>query len=212
MREAGTWDESAQTVTDTICPYCGVGCAVDAPRPGRPDRQGHLAARLVGDRRPPVHQGPLRLRVRQQPPRQVAPRAEVSSARPVAWRMRRHELAVGAAAAPEVVRRLSGDAGAGRLVGRARDPLRSEAVEPGDVDRGARPGATRQAGRCAGRSDLLTTGGRRRSRPVGVAPTGRSWESARRQRYFGMDPAADGRFRDAVRDALDGRTPHPRAS
>ncbi len=29
MREAGTWDESAQTVTSTICPYCGVGCAVD---------------------------------------------------------------------------------------------------------------------------------------------------------------------------------------
>ena len=28
MREAGTWDETAQTVTDTICPYCGVGCAV----------------------------------------------------------------------------------------------------------------------------------------------------------------------------------------
>ena len=29
MREAGTWDESAQTVTETICPYCGVGCAVE---------------------------------------------------------------------------------------------------------------------------------------------------------------------------------------
>jgi predicted molibdopterin-dependent oxidoreductase YjgC len=29
MRAAGTWDESAQTVTTTICPYCGVGCAVD---------------------------------------------------------------------------------------------------------------------------------------------------------------------------------------
>jgi len=28
MRDAGTWDESAQTVTDTICPYCGVGCVV----------------------------------------------------------------------------------------------------------------------------------------------------------------------------------------
>ena len=28
MRAAGTWDESAQTVTDTICPYCGVGCAL----------------------------------------------------------------------------------------------------------------------------------------------------------------------------------------
>jgi predicted molibdopterin-dependent oxidoreductase YjgC len=29
MRGAGTWDPSAQTVTSTICPYCGVGCAVD---------------------------------------------------------------------------------------------------------------------------------------------------------------------------------------
>ncbi len=29
MRQAGTWDESAQTVTETICPYCGVGCALD---------------------------------------------------------------------------------------------------------------------------------------------------------------------------------------
>ncbi len=26
MREAGTWDESRQTSTDTICAYCGVGC------------------------------------------------------------------------------------------------------------------------------------------------------------------------------------------
>lgn len=29
MRQAGTWDESAQTVTETICPYCGVGCPVE---------------------------------------------------------------------------------------------------------------------------------------------------------------------------------------
>ncbi len=28
MREAGTWDESKQAVTDTICPYCGVGCTL----------------------------------------------------------------------------------------------------------------------------------------------------------------------------------------
>lgn len=28
MRQAGTWDESKQTVTDTICPYCGVGCTL----------------------------------------------------------------------------------------------------------------------------------------------------------------------------------------
>jgi predicted molibdopterin-dependent oxidoreductase YjgC len=26
MRKAGSWDESRQTSTDTICPYCGVGC------------------------------------------------------------------------------------------------------------------------------------------------------------------------------------------
>ena len=28
-RAAGTWDESAQTVTLTICPYCGVGCNLE---------------------------------------------------------------------------------------------------------------------------------------------------------------------------------------
>ena len=28
MRQAGTWDESQQTRTDTICPYCGVGCTL----------------------------------------------------------------------------------------------------------------------------------------------------------------------------------------
>jgi predicted molibdopterin-dependent oxidoreductase YjgC len=29
MREAGTWDERAQSVTNTICPYCGVGCELE---------------------------------------------------------------------------------------------------------------------------------------------------------------------------------------
>ena len=29
MREAGTWDESAQHVARTICSYCGVGCNLD---------------------------------------------------------------------------------------------------------------------------------------------------------------------------------------
>jgi predicted molibdopterin-dependent oxidoreductase YjgC len=28
MRNAGTWKESRQTRTDTICPYCGVGCTL----------------------------------------------------------------------------------------------------------------------------------------------------------------------------------------
>jgi len=29
MREAGTWDEGRQSVTNTICPYCGVGCELE---------------------------------------------------------------------------------------------------------------------------------------------------------------------------------------
>ncbi len=28
MRESGEWDESRQETTDTICPYCGVGCTL----------------------------------------------------------------------------------------------------------------------------------------------------------------------------------------
>jgi predicted molibdopterin-dependent oxidoreductase YjgC len=28
LRAKGEWDESRQTVTDTICPYCGVGCTL----------------------------------------------------------------------------------------------------------------------------------------------------------------------------------------
>ena len=29
MRKGGTWDESRQKVTSTICPYCGVGCDLE---------------------------------------------------------------------------------------------------------------------------------------------------------------------------------------
>jgi predicted molibdopterin-dependent oxidoreductase YjgC len=29
MRAAGTWNEDTQTVTTTICPYCGVGCNLE---------------------------------------------------------------------------------------------------------------------------------------------------------------------------------------
>ena len=28
MREAGAWDEARQERTDTVCPYCGVGCVL----------------------------------------------------------------------------------------------------------------------------------------------------------------------------------------
>ena len=29
MRQAGTWDEVQQKVTETVCPYCGVGCMLE---------------------------------------------------------------------------------------------------------------------------------------------------------------------------------------
>lgn len=29
MREEGSWDEERQTVTETVCPYCGVGCNIE---------------------------------------------------------------------------------------------------------------------------------------------------------------------------------------
>jgi predicted molibdopterin-dependent oxidoreductase YjgC len=29
MRQAGSWDESKQKVTETVCPYCGVGCMLE---------------------------------------------------------------------------------------------------------------------------------------------------------------------------------------
>ena len=29
MRRAGTWDEGRQAVTETVCPYCGVGCMLE---------------------------------------------------------------------------------------------------------------------------------------------------------------------------------------
>jgi len=29
MRQDGSWDEERQTVTETICPYCGVGCTLE---------------------------------------------------------------------------------------------------------------------------------------------------------------------------------------
>ena len=67
LREAGTWDEESQTVTTTICPYCGVGCNLElhvqdneivrVTSPARPRRHA----------RQPLHQGPVRLPARAGP-------------------------------------------------------------------------------------------------------------------------------------------------
>ena len=63
-REAGTWDETQQTVVDTICPYCGVGCELEL------HVQDNEIVKVTSPwdnyhhERAPLHQGPVRVRVR----------------------------------------------------------------------------------------------------------------------------------------------------
>ena len=73
MRAEGTWDETAQHVTSTICPYCGVGCALDVHVQDDDHRQGRLTHGFVGHRGSPVHQGTLRFRLRQGRPTTLRP-------------------------------------------------------------------------------------------------------------------------------------------
>ncbi len=86
MRAAGTWDESAQTVDRDDLPVLRRRLRGGPPRPGRPDREGDLAARLLGHRGPPLHQGPLRLRVRERAP---------GPQRLIAWGPRRAAIDLG---------------------------------------------------------------------------------------------------------------------
>ena len=63
MRQAGTWDESRQEQTDTICPYCGVGCDLTVH-----EQDGQIVKVTSPldhprDPRQSVHQRPLRLAV-----------------------------------------------------------------------------------------------------------------------------------------------------
>ena len=71
MREADTWDESAQTVTSHDLPVLRRRLRRRPARPGRPHPQGDVAARLDDHRRPPLHQGSVRFRVRERAPEAV---------------------------------------------------------------------------------------------------------------------------------------------
>ena len=64
MREAGTWAARGADRHRHDLPLLRRRLHALAARPGQPDREGHLARGLVGHRRPPVREGPLRLRVR----------------------------------------------------------------------------------------------------------------------------------------------------
>ena len=71
MRQAGSWDESKQTVTTTICPYCGVGCNLELHVQ---DNRIVKVTSPPGPRRhprSPVREGTVRFRVRPAPRRGV---------------------------------------------------------------------------------------------------------------------------------------------
>ena len=64
LREAGDWREDEQAVTETICPYCGVGCALEL------HVQDNTIVKVTSPddhdvtRGQPLHQGPVRLPAR----------------------------------------------------------------------------------------------------------------------------------------------------
>jgi NADP-reducing hydrogenase subunit HndD len=64
LRASGQWRPEEQTTGHHRVPVLRRGLRRDAPRAGQHHREGHLAARVLGDQRAPVYQGPLRLRVR----------------------------------------------------------------------------------------------------------------------------------------------------
>ena len=69
LREAGEWEPEEETVTTTICSFCGVGCNLELHV-----QQGQIVnvtspCGPLRDPRAPVHQGPLRLPARPEPPR-----------------------------------------------------------------------------------------------------------------------------------------------
>ena len=67
LRQAGTWDEDGAVGGRHRVPVLRRRLQPHAARPGRRDRQGHLAGRPRRDARQSLRQGPLRLRVRPEP-------------------------------------------------------------------------------------------------------------------------------------------------
>jgi len=130
---------------------------------------------------------------------------EVTWARALAWRMRRHELdPSGRLPATEVVRRLCGVQAQVASSADLAVRVRSEAVGAGDVARALAGGDLIKTWAMRGTLHLLTPedGGAFLS----LLAAGRTWERPVWQRYFGLDPAAMDTFRDAVRHVLDGKT------
>jgi hypothetical protein len=130
---------------------------------------------------------------------------EVSWAQALAWRMRRHELDPAGRLPPtEVVRRVCG---VQAQVGSSADlavRVRSEAVAAGDVRRALADGDLIKTWAMRGTLHLMAP--EDAGAFLSLLAAGRSWERPVWQRYFGLDAAAMERFREAVREALDGKT------
>ncbi len=131
--------------------------------------------------------------------------ASVSWAQALAWRMRRHELdPVGRLSAPEVVRRLSGVQAQVASSADLAIRVRSEAVKAGDVGRALANGDLIKTWAMRGTLHLLTP--EDAGVFLSVLAAGRTWERPVWERYFGLNPAGIERFREAVREVLDGQT------
>ena len=129
----------------------------------------------------------------------------MSSAQALAWRMRRHELdPAGRLSAPEVVRRLNGVQAQVASSAEMAIRVRSEAVKAGDVGRALAAGDLIKTWAMRGTLHLLTP--EDAGSVLSLLAAGRTWERPVWVRYFGMDPAGMDRFREAVREVLDGQT------
>ena len=130
---------------------------------------------------------------------------QVGWAQALAWRMRRHELdAMGDLPATEVVRRLSGVQAQVASSAELAIRVRSRAVAAGAAADALARGDLIKTWAMRGTLHLLTP--EDSGAFLSLLAAGRPWERPAWQRYFGMDPATADRFRDAVVEALDGRT------
>jgi hypothetical protein len=118
--------------------------------------------------------------------------------------MRRHELdPTRRLPVTDVVRRLCGVQAQVASSAELAVRVRSEAVKAGDVGRALAKGDLIKTWAMRGTLHLLTP--EDAGAFLSLLAAGRPWERPAWQRYFQMDPATMDRFRDAVREALDGR-------
>jgi hypothetical protein len=119
--------------------------------------------------------------------------------------MRRHQLdPTGRLPVTDVVRQLCGVQAQVASSAELAVRVRSEEVKAGDVGRALAKGDLIKTWAMRGTLHLLTP--EDAGAFLSLIAAGRSWERPVWQRYFGMDPATMERFRDAIREALDGRT------